>query len=269
MTFHVNILSTGSQGNCIIIDNIIMLDAGITKSRVESEFHINIEKLEMVFVSHKHSDHKSIPLIKYMIESGTAVHIPLAVKEELYEKGMIDIDNKKNIHLHSNTQFSYNFQDIDYTFTLIPQKHHDIINYAIVIEKGGERLLYVTDLDTVNPTDVSPGLTHLGKFDVIIMEGNYDELWLREYITDSIEAIVGEDDPENLMNDEELGRWVSRHYKELPKDMASNLYRAKQNMRHLSKQQARAYVSNHLRKDGRYYEVHRSSMYYEKPTEWD
>jgi hypothetical protein len=39
-------------------------------------------------------------------------------------------------------------------------------------------------------------------------------------------------------------------------------------MRHLSKQQARAYVQDHLKEDGKYYEIHRSSMFYERPSDW-
>ena len=155
----------------------------------------------------------------------------------------------------------------DYILRKHAQKHYDIINYAIVIEHNNKRMLYVTDLDTVEPTDVGPGLTSLGMFDTIVMEGNYDEIWLRDYI--NIAGAALDDDLDlSSYNDEELDRYVRENYRNIPKEISAGLFRAVQNMRHLSKQQTRAFVRNHLNEGGVYYEVHRSSMFYERPEGW-
>ena len=155
---------------------------------------------------------------------------------------------------------------------LIPQKHDEVTSYAFVItHKEGDkqyRLLYSTDLDTLEPSDVGQGLHHLGMFDCIVLEGNYDENWLREYIVTAIDSVDPMVDADTL-TDDELKSWVSAHYQLLTKEYRSGLYRAIQNRRHLSKQQARAYVSKHLKPNGQYYEVHRSSQFYEKPWDWD
>ena len=75
-------------------------------------------------------------------------------------------------------------------------------------------------------------------------------------------------DFETLTSDE-LNKWVRKNYPLIPRDMAGGLFRAVQNMRHLSKQQARAYVRDHLKPGGKYYEIHRSSMFYERPSDWE
>lgn len=281
--FNVNIISTGSSGNCVVIDDAIMLDAGITKKRIIDSGY-DMDKLKILFVSHKHADHKNLATIKYAIESkrlvenadGTTekvpqvqVHIPQDVKNELDTKyATFSTEFHYNIHTHDEVKVvEIDIDGVHYRITKHPQKHYDIINYAFVIEKGDERMLYVTDLDTVEPTNVGPGLTSLGMFDTIVMEGNYDENWLREYINIAGAAL----DPDldlSSYDDKELDHYVRSNYHNMPREMAAGLFRAVQNMRHLSKQQARAYVKTHLKPGGLYYEVHRSSMFYEKPEGW-
>ena len=283
MTFDVNIISTGSKGNCVVIDDKIVLDAGLSKKKV-TESGYDLDNMEFLFVSHKHADHKNLAFIKFAIEKKreveyngkfekvpqVAVHIPRAVYDELRDHyKTFEPDDHDNIFVHYDTEEVQltTTDGQDYILRKHAQKHYDIINYAIVIEHDGERMLYVTDLDTVEPTDVGPGLTSLGMFDTIVMEGNYDEIWLRDYINIAGAALDDELDLSSY-NDEELDKYVRENYRHIPKEISAGLFRAVQNMRHLSKQQARAFVRNHLNKGGVYYEVHRSSMFYERPEGW-
>ena len=293
----VNIISTGSQGNCVIIDNCIMLDAGVTKKKI-TDTGYDFDNLKMLFVSHKHADHANMPLIRYcitkehdvihLLESGHKVKKPelqyqVFLPNDVYQMfRQKELDRKvdpidvtympRNVHLHDKGKvYHLETDEASYTISLHPQKHHDIVNYGFVIEKQvndkTERLLYVTDLDTIEPTAVGPGLTSLGMFDIIVMEGNYDEIWLRDYITQTMDILDPTIDASTL-TDKELDQYVRANYRKIPKEMSAGLFRAVQNMRHLSKQQARAYVKQHLNPGGQYYEVHRSSMFYERPLDW-
>lgn len=256
------ILTTGSSGNSVLIENIL-IDAGLTKKKLCDLIDLNI--VEYVFISHKHADHCNLPLIRYFIQNGVNVFLPQGVVEKLYLEGKIDVNEYDNI-----TQFDdqVTLPCGEITVTPVPQKHWDLINFAFVIEKGDTRYLYSTDLDTLEPSELGDGLYHLGQFDVIFLEGNYDEEWLREYIIESISVLDDEFNFDTLTSDE-LNQWVRKNYNQLPRDMSSGLFRAVQNMRHLSKQQARSYVKEHLKPNGKYYEIHRSSMFYEKPSDWD
>lgn len=294
--FNINIISTGSQGNCVVVDDHFMMDAGVTKKFVENSGY-DLSQLEQLFVSHKHADHTNLPLIRYCITAGiratkqkkgdsettifkgkpqVQVHIPRDVYTKLLEEDKLRIngikigldefsDRYKNIFIHDEvTEYDHENENGLYHVKLHPQKHYDIINYAITLEKADKRMLYVTDLDTIEPTNVGPGLTSMGMFDTIVMEGNYDEIWLREFIQSGINSIDPDMDADS-MNDQELNDFVREHYRQMSKRMAASMFRAVQNMRHLSKQQARAFVREHLNPGGVYYEVHRSSQFYERP----
>lgn len=256
------ILTTGSKGNAILIDNIL-IDAGLTTKKLKTL--VSFDDIEHVFVSHKHSDHFDKPLIRAFITNGTQVYLPEGVREKLDEEGKLDWREYDNVHaIPDNCEFECG----DYHVTAVPQKHWDIVNYAYVLTKGDERYLYSTDLDTLEPSDLGEGLYGLGKFNIIFLEGNYDEEWLREYIVSGVSLLDDGFDFETLTSDE-LNKWVRKNYPLIPRDMAGGLFRAVQNMRHLSKQQARAYVRDHLKPGGKYYEIHRSSMFYERPSDWE
>ena len=250
ITITYQILTTGSKGNAILIDNIL-IDAGLTTKKLKTL--VSFDDIEHVFVSHKHSDHFDKPLIRAFITNGTQVYLPEGVREKLDEEGKLDWREYDNVHaIPDNCEFECG----DYHVTAVPQKHWDIVNYAYVLTKGDERYLYSTDLDTLEPSDLGEGLYGLGKFDIIFLEGNYDEEWLREYIVSGVSLLDDGFDFETLTSDE-LNKWVRKNYPLIPRDMAGGLFRAVQNMRHLSKQQARAYVRDHLKPGGKYYEIHR------------
>lgn len=269
--FDVSILSTGSKGNCVVVDETIMLDAGIPKGRIIKSESYDLDKLEVLLVSHKHKDHANLPMIRWAIKENIRVHLPQDVVKMIVDEGRLDIRPYMdvNVFVHEK-QDTHDLGDI--VVKLHPQKHHNIVNYAFVLEKAGEdtlhRLLYSTDLDTIHPTDVGPGLVDLGMFDTILLEGNYDELWLRDYINVAISSVDNDMDT-GVLSDAELDKWVRDHYHQLPKAVAAGLFRAVQNMRHLSKQQARMFARKHLNKGGAYYEMHPSSMFYERPDDWD
>lgn len=71
----VNILASGSSGNCIAIgssQNTILVDAGIAKTKIEKrlmDVGIRPDSIKAIFVTHAHSDHvKGLPLAnKYKI----------------------------------------------------------------------------------------------------------------------------------------------------------------------------------------------------------
>lgn len=45
------IISTGSKGNCVIVENMIMLDVGVPYIKIKNYLH----KIKLIFISHKHT----------------------------------------------------------------------------------------------------------------------------------------------------------------------------------------------------------------------
>ena len=261
--FNVKIFSTGSEGNCIQIDNVL-IDIGLTKKKL-TNLGVDFDSITDVFVTHKHGDHYNDPLFRYLQEEDKKMYISQDTfnsKEiALTDNLTIYEESPKEIVIGSKKYPKYKCGEL--TVIPVPQKHFDIVNYALVIEKGDYRLLYSTDLDTLSPSDLGDGLLHLGMFDTILLEGNYDEHYLRQYIGEHLKLIHADLKPET-MTDEELESFVKGRYKSLPKELSQLLFRAVQNMRHLSKEQARSYVRQHLKESGQYFEIHRSSKFYER-----
>lgn len=261
---NVKILASGSKGNAVVINDTVLIDAGISIKAFESH---NLSEIDTLIVTHKHADHMKTPLVRKLIEDGIQTYLPSNAIADLTEEGKLDLNpflasGKLKVLNHSTT-----IKTDHLTITPYPQKHHTLVNYALVIENSEHRLLYATDLDNLGPTDLGVGLLSLGMFDTILLEGNYDEVYLRDYIEHMVSLVPGDTSPD-LFNNEELEAWVRANYRHLPKDVASNAFRAVQNYRHLSKQQARAYVVTHLNPGGRYYELHRSSQFYQAPDGW-
>lgn len=264
----VRILATGSSGNCVLIGGNILVDAGITY-KLFSQFGIPLADIKCCIITHKHGDHMNKPFVRKMLMNGVPVIMSQDSVADLQLEGKLDtegfVENRSILFLKAGEEYKF---ENGLTMTAHPQKHHDIINYALVFtNEEGERLLYSTDLDSLEPTDVGEGLMHLGMFDTILLEGNYDESYLRSYIEYMISIAPEAEDP-GAMDNNELELWVKRNYRMLPDEVARNAFRAIQNHRHLSKQQARAYAATHLKPGGAYYEIHRSGTFYEEPVDW-
>ena len=268
--FNIQIHSSGSQnGNCIQI-NTILVDIGITLKKAKEL--INLDEITEVIVSHRHSDHFKPALFNYFAKK----EIPIYLSEDTIEKFNINLEEHHSVRIIEDVidkqddlvlidGYKYNREKLinNEKVIFVPQKHDDLVNYAFVFEHENERLLFSTDLDTLLPSDVGHGILHLGMFDTILLEGNYDEHYLRKCIDEIIKQTNSTLDARYL-NDEELKEFVARYRQRFPKEIRNSLYRAVQNLRHLSKAQARSYAKNHLKPKGKYYEIHRSNQYYEE-----
>ena len=49
MTYEI--LSSNSKGNCIIIEQFLMLDCGLSYSRIKDK----LKKIKLIFISHSHT----------------------------------------------------------------------------------------------------------------------------------------------------------------------------------------------------------------------
>lgn len=61
-----NIISSSSDGNCVIYRDVIMIDLGIKLK----DFHLIepfIDKVKIIIISHRHTDHIQLPLMKKIL----------------------------------------------------------------------------------------------------------------------------------------------------------------------------------------------------------
>ena len=206
----VQILATGSSGNCVLLDNDILIDAGITHKHF-CEFGIPINTIKRCIITHRHGDHMNKPFVRKLLTAGIPILMSEDAAADLQLEGKIDVEEQIRL---GNIAFLEKGKSYALPGSLTlhphPQSHHDIVNYALVIERDGERLLYSTDLDSLEPTDKGEGLLHLGTFDTILLEGNYDEPYLRAYIEYMVSIAPQAENP-GEMNNLELELWVKQN----------------------------------------------------------
>lgn len=150
-----DILGTGSTGNCVIYNNI-MLDCGLPYKQIKPY----LKDIKLIFISHKHSDHLNKSTIKRIAYNHPNIKFLVAfyLVDLLLELGV----DKKNI-LTIDLEKWY---DIGIAKVKFEPLIHDVPNVALKIEMNGEKVIYAVDtnkLDHIKAKD----------YDLYMIEANY------------------------------------------------------------------------------------------------
>ena len=149
-----NILSTGSKGNAIIYFNSILVDVGISFSRIEPY----LKDIQIVLLTHQHSDHFKLNVIKRIQEERPAIRFGCG--EFLADK----LHGIRNLDIYeSGKMYDYG------SFKISPiVLYHDVPNFGYRIFKDGKKLLHATDTYTLEGISARD-------YDIYALECNYDE----------------------------------------------------------------------------------------------
>lgn len=166
------ILSTGSSGNCIIVNDYLMLDCGLAYTKVKKY----LDKVKIIFCCHEHQDHLKKTTIKKIAYEKPNIKFLVGnfLVNELVELGV----NKKNI-ITFDTEKWYDIGafkvKMDYLF-------HDVPNNCLHIEfKNGEKLFYATDTSSIEHVEAKD-------YTLYLIEANYEtDEELREKIKEQEE----------------------------------------------------------------------------------
>lgn len=222
--FDINIISTGSAGNCVVIDEKIMIDVGLGDKHIGE----TLDKIDYLLITHRHGDHLNLGAIKKLHKRK-----PWKLNKSLY----VNEDTRQHIIKSHNTRFDYTPPDSniiddssifqlktnEYTYEVETFKlEHDVENQGFVITReDGLTMVYATDTNTMKyaPKRV---------YDYIVVESNYDE----DKIFDALTSHNFED-----------------------------RFRASRNFRHLSIQQFKEFVRTHRHKNTEIYALHESGTF--------
>lgn len=145
------VIASGSSGNCVRIENI-MVDCGIPYKKLEEELY----KVDYLLLTHIHGDH---------------------IKKSTYNRIRTEFPN---IQVISHRQVAHHF-DIDIlcqksiplqigSYMITPfWGEHDVEVYGYVWECKGNTIIYATDMINFN---YAPDI----KYDYLFIEANYDEV---------------------------------------------------------------------------------------------
>ena len=164
------IINSGSDGNCVIIDNILAIDMGVSFKKLSSY----VPKIQMVLLTHRHGDHFNKKTIQRLAKERPMVRFGCCewLLELLLELG---IDRKRIDVFEIGKKYNYE------KFQIVPIKlYHDVPNCGYRVFIGKEKLIYCTDTYTLE------GIKAID-YDYYLIEGNYeDEEELKSYAKDIV-----------------------------------------------------------------------------------
>ena len=161
-----NIIGSSSKGNAIVLEDIILLDCGVSYTKLKPY----LKKIKLIFISHSHKDHllpAAIRKIAYNYPTIFFVTGSEEVVKKLVENGV----NKKNIFILK----SHRWFDIGITKLKLEPLKHDTPNYAVAFDYQGKKCIYIVDTASVENIKAKD-------YDLYLIESNYKEDILEEHL---------------------------------------------------------------------------------------
>lgn len=172
-------LASSSSGNAHLLDDTVLLDAGLSVKKLRKQ--VDLRAIEFVLLSHEHGDHsKSVP---DLLRSAVPVYTSRGSAEAL------GIDSHHRTTMVDSVRWH---RKGDWKFMALDNVHDAEEPYSYLINKGSNRLLYMTD--TAYSKYNFSGLTH------ILIECNYSR------------EIVKENIAEGSVPEAQLKRLVQTHF---------------------------------------------------------
>ena len=166
-----NIISTGSKGNAVIINDEILIDCGVPFKDIKPY----IKGLKLVLLTHEHGDHFCPSTIKKLAEKRPTLRFGCG--KWLINKLIACGVQKWRLDVYSpNTRNNY----IDFVSLVMIPLNHNVQNcgYKIYTEDG-EKIIYATDTNDLNGI-IAPN------FDFYMIEANYEDNEIQQRIAEKV-----------------------------------------------------------------------------------
>lgn len=166
-----NIISTGSQGNAVVVNNHILIDCGVTFKALKGVY----KDLQIVLCTHIHTDHFKPQTLKRLAQERPTLRFGCC---QWLVKPLVDAGiPKQNIDVYEIGKI-YDYK----AFKVSPIKlYHNAQNCGYRVFASGEKAIYATD------TGHLQGIT-AKDYDLYMIEANYDEDDLEQRIIEKTAA---------------------------------------------------------------------------------
>lgn len=198
-----NIISTGSQGNAVVVNDYILIDCGVPFKALNEVYR----NLKIVLLTHIHTDHFKKTTLKRLADERPTLRFACCewLVQPLVECGI----NKSNIDvLEIGKVYDYG------VFKVSPIKlYHDVPQCGYRLFCGDEKAIYATDTEHLN------GIEAKG-YDLYMIEANYTEEDLQRRIEEK--KSTGEYTYEmntalRHLSHEQASEWLLQNMQQLPK----------------------------------------------------
>lgn len=197
----INIISTGSKGNAVVINKYIMVDCGVSFKRLEGVY----KDLQLILLTHIHCDHFNKTTIKKLANERPTLRFVCCewLVKDLVDSGV----NPKNIDILEPNK-SYILGKV---IIITPvELYHNVDNCGYKIQIGDKRIFYATDtysLEGISAKD----------YDLYLVEANYTEEEIKNRIESKKQThqyIYEYDAMENHLSKEKVDEWLMENMKE-------------------------------------------------------
>lgn len=152
------IIDSGSKGNAVVIENIILIDCGVSFRKLKDYY----EKLKLVLLTHIHGDHFNKKTISILANERPTLRFVCGdwLVKELVDCGV----NKNNIDvLEFDNLYDYNEFKVQ-QFEL----YHDVPNCGYKVFINDKKLIYATDTNSLKHIEAK-------NYDLYLVEANYEK----------------------------------------------------------------------------------------------
>lgn len=163
----VNIISTGSKGNAVLLDGRILIDCGVTYKTLEPY----VKGLELVLLTHQHGDHAKKSCIHRLTKERPGLRFacgnwmaPLLIMEKVSPKKIDIIPENKWMEYPANGVKIMRNNTV-----------HDVPNCCWHIDINGEKAFYATDTGSLEGIEAK-------NYDLYLIEANRSREELDETI---------------------------------------------------------------------------------------
>lgn len=169
------ILQSGSDGNCTIVDGQIAIDMGIPFCKVEKY----APDLKLVLLTHEHGDHFRASTVKRLAK--TRPTLKWACRDWMVAPLLAQGVDKRNIHALPPDKWQHYADPIN--LMICPfDTQHDAQNCGWRIWRNHhDSIFYATDLATLDGIEAKA-------YSVYLLEANYREADLQKRIAEKMEA---------------------------------------------------------------------------------
>ena len=167
MSIKYNIISTGSKGNAVILQDFILIDCGVPFRSLKDYY----KKFKLILLTHIHSDHFNKTAIRRLAAERPTLRF--ACGRWLYQP-LVDVGvNPKNIDvLEFNVCYGYGLCNV------IPVPlNHNVPNCGYKIHFNAGKVIYATD------TNDMKGIV-ARNYDLYMIEANYEDEVIQAKIQD-------------------------------------------------------------------------------------
>lgn len=172
-----NIIGSSSKGNAIIVEDKILLDCGISYTKLKSY----LKDIKLIFISHVHKDHLLPTTIKHIAYNYPTIKY-LTGSEEVVKKLVECGVKKKNIYVLKPSKW----YDLGLIKTKLEPLVHDTPNYALLFEYKSKKCVYAVDTNEISHIQAK-------NYDLFLIESNYNEELLEKHIRECIDNNDNED----------------------------------------------------------------------------